>query len=71
VGSRAGLDTVVKRKIPSLYRDLNPTIIQPVAQRYVTELQTFIYVMQVYEKIKVEKDHIIIKYVTNIYLLNI
>jgi hypothetical protein len=35
VGSRAGLDTVVERKIPSPFRD---SIIQPVAQSYTTEL---------------------------------
>jgi hypothetical protein len=29
---------VVKRKIPSPSRDKNPPIIQPVAQRYATEL---------------------------------
>jgi hypothetical protein len=34
-GPRAGLDTVVKRKVPSPYK--NP-IIQPVAQRYTPEL---------------------------------
>jgi hypothetical protein len=36
VGPRAGLDAVVKRKIPSLRRESKPTtsIVQPVAQRY-------------------------------------
>jgi hypothetical protein len=34
VGSTAGMDAVVRRKIPSPYRDSNPPIIQPVAQRY-------------------------------------
>jgi hypothetical protein len=36
VGPRAVLDTVVKRKIPSPYRESNPRtpIVQPVAQRY-------------------------------------
>jgi hypothetical protein len=36
VGPRAGLDAVVKRKIPSLRRKSNPRtpIVQPVAQRY-------------------------------------
>jgi hypothetical protein len=38
VGSRAGLNAVVKRKIPSPYRDSNPPIIQPVSQPYTTEL---------------------------------
>jgi hypothetical protein len=37
VGLRAGLDAVMKRKIPNPYRDSNPPIIQPVAQRYTTE----------------------------------
>jgi hypothetical protein len=40
VGPRAGLDTVVKRKISSLYRDPNPPIIQPVAQRYTTDFES-------------------------------
>jgi hypothetical protein len=36
VGPRAGLDAVVKRKIPSPRRESNPrtSIVQPVAQRY-------------------------------------
>jgi hypothetical protein len=36
VGPRAVLDTVVKRKIPSLHRESNPRtpIVQPAAQRY-------------------------------------
>jgi hypothetical protein len=34
VGPRAGMDVVVKKKIPNLWRDLNPPIIQPIAQRY-------------------------------------
>jgi hypothetical protein len=36
VGHRAGLDAVVKRKIPSPRRESNPRtpIVQPVAQRY-------------------------------------
>jgi hypothetical protein len=38
VGPRAGLDAVVKRKIPSLYRDSNSLIIQTIAQPYITEL---------------------------------
>jgi hypothetical protein len=38
VGPRVGLDAVVKRKIPSHCRDSNSQIIQPVAQRYTTEL---------------------------------
>jgi hypothetical protein len=35
---KAGLDTVVKRKIPTPCQDLKPPIIQPVDQRYTTEL---------------------------------
>jgi hypothetical protein len=39
VGPRAGLDSVVKRKIPSPCREgLEPPIIQPVAQRCTPEL---------------------------------
>jgi hypothetical protein len=38
VGPRAGLDVIVKRKICSPCRDSNPPNIQPVAQRYNTEL---------------------------------
>jgi hypothetical protein len=40
VGPRAGLDEVVKRKIPNPCRESNPRtpIVQPVAQRYTTEL---------------------------------
>jgi hypothetical protein len=37
-GSIAGLDAVVKRKIPSPCRDSNHPIIHPVAQRCTTEL---------------------------------
>jgi hypothetical protein len=44
VGLRAGLDTVVKRKIPSLYRDSNPPIIQLVAKRCTTELSRLLAV---------------------------
>jgi hypothetical protein len=38
VGPRAALDAVVKRKITKPCRDSNPRTIQPVAQRYNTEL---------------------------------
>jgi hypothetical protein len=38
VGPRAGLDVVVKRKIPSPCRDSNPPIMQSVAQSYTAEL---------------------------------
>jgi hypothetical protein len=51
VGPRASLDTVEKRKIPSPYRDSNPTFIQPVAQRYTTELSRIVqkyYIPTVY-----------------------
>jgi len=40
VGPRGGLGAVVKKKIPSLYRDLNP---QPVAKRCATELLLFFF----------------------------
>jgi hypothetical protein len=38
VGPRAGLDAVMKRKIPSTYRESNLPIIELVAPRHVTEL---------------------------------
>jgi hypothetical protein len=38
VGLRAGLDAVVKKKISRPLPGLEPPIIQPVAQRYTTEL---------------------------------
>jgi hypothetical protein len=38
VGLRASLEAVVKRKIPSLCQNSNPSIMQPTAQRYTTEL---------------------------------
>jgi hypothetical protein len=40
---RAGLDAVVRRKIPSPYWDLNPRIIQPVAQHCNTELSRLLF----------------------------
>jgi hypothetical protein len=43
VGHRAGLEAVMRRKIPSSYRDSNPPIIQPVAQRYTTELSWLLH----------------------------
>jgi hypothetical protein len=45
-GLRAVLDAVVKRKIPSPRRESNPRtpIIQPVAQRYTTELSRLLSV---------------------------
>jgi hypothetical protein len=48
VGPGAGLDAVVKRKIPSPCRDSNPPIIQPVVQRYTTELSTPQFVVHTY-----------------------
>jgi hypothetical protein len=47
LGPRASLDAVVKRKIPSPHQDLNPHIIQPVAQCYTTELSqllSYVYI---------------------------
>jgi hypothetical protein len=41
VGPKAGLDTVVKRKIPSPCRDSNLPIFQLVAQRYTTKITRF------------------------------
>jgi hypothetical protein len=38
MGPRAVLDAVVKRKIPSPCQGLEPTIVQPIAKRYTTEL---------------------------------
>jgi hypothetical protein len=38
VDPRAGLNTVVKRKIPNALPGLEPPTIQSVAQRYTTEL---------------------------------
>jgi hypothetical protein len=43
MGPRAGLDTVVKREIPSTCRDWNPPIIQPIAQRCTAELSRLLY----------------------------
>jgi hypothetical protein len=42
VGTIAGLDAVMKRKIPSLCRDLNPRLSSPVSQRYTTEVSLFL-----------------------------
>jgi hypothetical protein len=38
MGPRAGLDTGVRNKIPSPFRDSNRSIIQPVAQRHTNEI---------------------------------
>jgi hypothetical protein len=46
MGPRAGLDAVVKRKIPSHCQDSNTPIIQPVAQRYTTELSRLVVVVK-------------------------
>jgi hypothetical protein len=45
VGPRADLDAVVKRKILSPLPSLEPPIIQPVAQRYTTELNVLNYLL--------------------------
>jgi hypothetical protein len=45
VGPWASLDVVVKRKIPSPCWDSNPLNIQPIAQRYSTELSWLQYEM--------------------------
>jgi hypothetical protein len=52
VGPRAVLDAVVNRKIPSPRRETKPRtpIIQPVAQRYTTELPRFIYILEILNK---------------------
>jgi hypothetical protein len=48
MGPRAGLNAVVKRKIHQRLPRLEPPIIQPVAQRYTTELSRFMqYIMQI------------------------
>jgi hypothetical protein len=44
MGPRAGLDMVLKRKIPSPCQDLNLQIIQHVAQHYTTELSQLLLV---------------------------
>jgi hypothetical protein len=38
VDPTAGLDAVVKRKIPSPFRDSKPPTIQPIAKLYTTEI---------------------------------
>jgi hypothetical protein len=38
LGRRAGLDAVMKIKIPSFCKGLEPPIIQPVTERYTAEL---------------------------------
>jgi hypothetical protein len=51
VGPRAVLDAVVERKIPSPRRESKPRtlIVQPIAQRYTTELsQLWIYAYFLY-----------------------
>jgi hypothetical protein len=45
VGPRTGLDAVVRRKIPTPYRDSNPPFLQPVDQCYTTELSRLFDVM--------------------------
>jgi hypothetical protein len=51
VGPRAVLDAVVRRKIPSPHRESNPSIIQPVAQRYTTELSWLPYFCKIHSNI--------------------
>jgi hypothetical protein len=55
VGSRAVLDAVVKRKIPSPRRESNSRtpIIQPVAQRYT---DTVIFIKKIKAKLPYEID---------------
>jgi hypothetical protein len=43
---RADLDAVVKREIPSPCRDSNSPIIQPVAERYITELSGLLKILR-------------------------
>jgi hypothetical protein len=67
VGPRAGLDAVVKRKIPSPCRDSNPPIIQPVAKRYTTKinwtLETILRPVQVLSPLmSLEKKICLIRY---------
>jgi hypothetical protein len=50
VGPSAGLDSVVWRKIPRLYRDKNPPIIQPIAESYTTELSRLLKISTKREK---------------------
>jgi hypothetical protein len=51
VDPRAGLDAVAKRKILSPCRDSNPPIIQPVVQRYTTELSRLLILESVLKKL--------------------
>jgi hypothetical protein len=46
VGPRAGLDTVVKRKVPSACWDSNPPIIQPIAWHYTIEFSWLLLEIQ-------------------------
>jgi hypothetical protein len=46
VDYRAGLDAVMKIKILNLWQDSNPLLIQPVAQRYTTELSRLIRILE-------------------------
>jgi hypothetical protein len=45
MGPRDGLDTVVKIKISNPCRDSKPPIIQPLAQRYTTELSQLLFII--------------------------
>jgi hypothetical protein len=51
VGPRAGLDAVVKRKIPSPSRNSTPPMIQSVAQRYTTELFQILYFSKIHSNV--------------------
>jgi hypothetical protein len=42
MGPKVGLDTVVKKKIPSRSRESNPPIIQSVARSCTTELSSLL-----------------------------
>jgi hypothetical protein len=48
VGRGAGLDVVVKRRLPSPRRESNPPIMQPVAQSCTAELSRLLYIDSVF-----------------------
>jgi hypothetical protein len=47
VGPRAGLDTAVKRENSQLMPGLEPQIIQPVAECYITELTRLLVIIRI------------------------
>jgi hypothetical protein len=53
MGPKAGLDAVVKRKIPSPYRNSNAPIIQPRAQRYTAGLSRLIIIHMSWNKLRI------------------